>query len=474
MTRRGKIVVAKMAVVLATLPVLLWAYEFGPDPGYAGVPGENSGATCATSGCHLGTANNPANKGSVAVSFPNGAIYTPGVSQTLTVTISDPAQNAAGFELTPRIAATPSSMAGSLAATDANTQLVCSQPNLAVFQQVANTSPQSCPSGYTLQYIEQSLAGFNNSVGHLPYSFSFTWTPPCSNVGNIALYLAAVAGSGLPASEDSDHIYATTYTLSPSSAANTPQIACGGVVTASAFGGFTAAAAGSWIEIYGSNLGPSTGYQWQGSDFTGNSAPTKLQGVTVTINGQSAFVDYVSAAQVNAQVPNGVGTGPATLIISNSNGVSAPYTLTLNPLEPGLLAPSSFTAGGNQYVVAFNSDGSYTLPTGAIAGLTSRPARPGETITIYGVGFGPAAANGTTIAPGVVVTQLNSLSNAMQMFFGGTQATLTYQGLAPSAVGLYQFNVIVPPSLANSNAVPLTFSVGGATGGQTLYTAVHN
>jgi len=199
-----------------------------------------------------------------------------------------------------------------------------------------------------------------------------------------------------------------------------------------------------------------------------------LQGVTVSINGQAAFVDYVSATQVNAQVPNGVGTGPATLIVTNSNGASTPYTLTLNGLEPGLLAPSSFTIGGSQYVVAFNSDGSYTLPAGAIPGLTSRPARPGEAITVYGVGFGPALANGIPIPPGVVVTQTNSLAAPLQIFFGGTQAALTYQGLSPGSVGLYQFNMVVPTSIANSNAVPFTFNLGGNTGSQTLVTAVHN
>jgi uncharacterized protein (TIGR03437 family) len=194
----------------------------------------------------------------------------------------------------------------------------------------------------------------------------------------------------------------------------------------------------------------------------------------VTINGQAAFVDYVSAGQVNAQVPNGVGTGPATVIVTTSAGSSNAYTLTLNALEPGLLAPGSFTIGGKQYVVAFNSDGSYTLPSNSTLGLTSRPAKPGETLIIYGVGFGPAAAGSTQIPPGVVVTQSNSLTNSMQMAFGGTQATLQYFGLAPSFVGLYQFNVVVPTSIANSDSVPLTFNVGGNTGSQTLYTAVHN
>ena len=62
----------------------------------------------------------------------------------------------------------------------------------------------------------------------------------------------------------------------------------------------------------------------------------------------------------------------------------------------------------------------------------------------------------------------------MQMFFGGTQGTLSYFGLAPNYVGLYQFNVAVPASIANSDTVPFTFNVGGNTGSQTLYTAVHN
>ena len=45
MQRKRKIVWAKVAVLAAAVPVLLWAYEYGPDPGYAGVPGENGAAT---------------------------------------------------------------------------------------------------------------------------------------------------------------------------------------------------------------------------------------------------------------------------------------------------------------------------------------------------------------------------------------------------------------------------------------------
>jgi uncharacterized protein (TIGR03437 family) len=60
------------------------------------------------------------------------------------------------------------------------------------------------------------------------------------------------------------------------------------------------------------------------------------------------------------------------------------------------------------------------------------------------------------------------------MVFGSTPAaTLGYAGKAPDYVSLYQFNVVVP-SVPNSDLVPITFTLGGANGAQTLYTAGHN
>jgi hypothetical protein len=40
-------------------------------------------------------------------------------------------------------------------------------------------------------------------------------------------------------------------------------------------------------------------------------------------------------------------------------------------------------------------------------------------------------------------------------------------------VGLYQFNVIVPP-VAAGDRVPLTFDLGGTAGAQTLFAAIRN
>jgi uncharacterized protein (TIGR03437 family) len=241
-----------------------------------------------------------------------------------------------------------------------------------------------------------------------------------------------------------------------------------GVVSASAFGAFSSVAPGSWVEIYGTNLAPST-QGWTGADFMGNNAPTMLGGVSVSIDGQAAFIDYISATQVNAQLPSNIATGgPLQLTVTNGTETSTAVNVTVNPTEPGLLAPTSFQINGKQYVVAQHSDGTYVLPTGAIAGVASSPAKPGETIVIYGVGFGSVTPN---IPAGEIATESNQLSASFEIMFGKTPAKLPYFGLAPNFVGLYQFNVTVP-AVANNDLVPLTFNLGGAAGTQTLFTTV--
>lgn len=247
-----------------------------------------------------------------------------------------------------------------------------------------------------------------------------------------------------------------------------PVITPGGVVSASAFGGFAAIAPGSWIEIYGSNLAPDT-RGWGNSDFNNGVGPTSLDGVKVAIGGAPAFIDYISPGQIDALVPSNAPTGVQELTVTTANGASDGFGLTVNQTEPGLLAPFA-PIGGKQYVGALLPDGTFALPVGAISGVASRPAMVGEILTIYGVGFGPVTGG---LTAGTLVTQLNSLTTPIQFLFGSTPATVTYYGLAPSFTGLYQFDVTVPNVGANS-AEPISITLGGVNGSQTLYIAVQN
>jgi len=248
-----------------------------------------------------------------------------------------------------------------------------------------------------------------------------------------------------------------------------PTINSGGVIGAAEFGAFTSVAPGSWIEIYGSNLAVDSRV-WAYSDFRALIGPTSLDGTTVYIGTQPAYIDYISGGQINALIPSTVGPGQQQVTVQTAYGTSAPYAITVNPRQAGVYAPAAFRLGGKQYAWAILPDGTPVLPPNAIPGTTSRQAKPGETITLFGVGFGAVTPS---IPAGMFVQTFNAVTTPLQILFGQAGAAISYAGLAPGFVGLYQFNVTVP-TIGNSDAIPLTFSLGGSAGPQTLYTAVHN
>jgi uncharacterized protein (TIGR03437 family) len=240
------------------------------------------------------------------------------------------------------------------------------------------------------------------------------------------------------------------------------------VITAGSYGGFTSIAPATWIEIYGQNLATATA-DWTGA-FVGNNAPTSVGGTTVTVGGQPLFIDYVSPGQVNGQVPSDVATGPQPVIVTTAAGSSAAFTINVNATEPGLLAPPQFLINNDQYAVALFADGFYDLPPGLVSEIASRRAVPGDTIMLYGIGFGPVS-DGTQA--GVIDQNLNQVNASVDFSIGGVSATVSYAGLTPGVVGLYQFNVVVP-NIPASDITPLTFTLNGTPGPQTLYLFIGN
>ena len=104
----------------------------------------------------------------------------------------------------------------------------------------------------------------------------------------------------------------------------------------------------------------------------------------------------------------------------------------------------------------------------AVASRALELTRPGDTILMYGIGFGTVTPDSPA---GEIVTQSNQLTQPLQILFGQTPAQISYAGLSPGFVGLYQFNLVVPP-VPDNDLTPLTFNLGGVAGTQTLYIAV--
>jgi len=459
-------VIAISATVGVSVAVLL-AHYGGPDAGYTNAPGDNP-TSCIYTQCHVGTVNSGG--GNVVVNFPNGMNYTPGVQQTLTIVVTDSAAKLFGFEMSARETSN-STQAGDFTPAAGGTQIVLCSTGFGDPGSFRGTG--ACPSTEPFEYITHYLQPFKTNT------IQVQWTPPATNVGNVDIYIAANAApssTGNPPPNNNDHIYTNHYQLSPLAAAScndsTPSIST--VQSAGAFNPAAGLASGTWLEIYGSNLTCTQARGWQGNDFSGNNAPTMLNNVSVSIDGVPAYVDYVSSGQVNVQAPDDSKTGAGMpIVLTNGAGASNTVSMQKNSTAPALLAPSSFNVQGHQWVVAQHTDLTYVGKAGLISGLTFSPAKPGETIIIYGIGFGPVM--NPSVAAGTITPSnpLNALvTTPVFLFNNQTQAVMKFDGLAPGYVGLYQFNVTVPQIAAGD--MPLKVTLSSVTLNQNLYITVGN
>jgi len=263
---------------------------------------------------------------------------------------------------------------------------------------------------------------------------------------------------------------------------NTAPPVVSSIDSASAYGAYPYFSSGSWLEIKGTNLADpadprltasTNPGQWTTADFTGSNAPTVLDGISVSINSKPAYVWYLSTGQLNVQAPEDSASGSVSITVTNCNATSTAVSFPRHALAPGFLAPSNYTANGTQYAVAtFQSDGAYVLnaATGALFGLTSRPAKPGDVIILYGIGFGDVSPS---ILPGVIAEASSTLVNPVTISFGSANAAISYQGLAGGFVGLYEFYVTVPSGLANGD-YQLNVAQNKTIVPQTIYLTVHN
>jgi uncharacterized protein (TIGR03437 family) len=357
---------------------------------------------------------------------------------TLSVSVSAAGLSAGTYTGSVQIASagasnTPASIGVTLTVTEAPASLAVAPPAL-TFQYTyggavppAQTLAITNAGGGTLAWTASTSAywlGVSAASGSAPASLAVSVNPANLAAGSYTenVSIAAAGAIGSPAQ--------VSVTLVVAGSQPAPIVSA----VASAASYQPGLASGTWISIFGTNLSAST-YTWQTSDFVNGLLPTSLQGVSVAINGVAAYVAYISPTQINLLAPDDPTIGTVQVQVTaarqNSNTLSSPKTL---------FAPAFFTLGAGAYVAALHAD--YSLVS------ASNPAKPNETILLYGTGFGPTTP--PTPAP---------LANPVQIKIGGIAATVTFAGLV--GPGLYQFNVMVPSLPAGDAAVLAT--IGGVT-----------
>jgi uncharacterized protein (TIGR03437 family) len=226
------------------------------------------------------------------------------------------------------------------------------------------------------------------------------------------LTIQAVAGDG----REIDR-----YTLAPA-----PQLQAGSVVNSATFK--PSMAPGGLVSIFGLALG------------SGERAartlplPQELSATTVSLAGVRIPLLYVSATQINAQLPFGF-QGRQTLIVTTPNG-SAQTEIDAAPT-----APAVFTVYPPQGAVA-----AVVHTSGALVSAGA-PAAPGEVVSVYLTGLG-WVQGGVQEGQAAPVFPLARTVATVEAMLAGRALATAYAGLAPGFAGLYQVNVKIPEDIA--------------------------
>ncbi|MEE8177820.1 MAG: SBBP repeat-containing protein, partial [Acidobacteriota bacterium] len=188
-------------------------------------------------------------------------------------------------------------------------------------------------------------------------------------------------------------------------------------------------APGAMVAIFGTDLASST------QVATAVPLPTMLVDTSVTFDNIPAPLFFVSNTQINAQVPFELPPGPVTVRVKRGDA-SAAQLVTVAPFSPGIFTVNSEGTGPGAVLHA----DTFQLVN------ESNPARPGEFLSLFATGLGRlrSAVTSGEITP----TPPPETLSLPQANIAGIPATVSFSGLAPGFVGLYQVNLQVPESIS--------------------------
>ena len=114
-------------------------------------------------------------------------------------------------------------------------------------------------------------------------------------------------------------------------------------------------------------------------------------------------------------------------------------------------APALFQFQGTTYAASTHVDGSYVAGPRLVAqGIKGTASKVGETIVLFGTGFGVTqpAISATALVPAPLPL---ARPEDLRVRIGGLDAAVAYAGLI--SPGVYQFNVVVPQVAEGDQAV---------------------
>jgi uncharacterized protein (TIGR03437 family) len=342
---------------------------------------------------------------------------------------------------------------GSCHEPPANTNFLTTAPNVWIYFDVTNARIGDI---YHISFYRPDGALFNTLDAASNYSgyecFSY------------AIAIAGTSAASYPGTwavkafwnQSTTALFTRSFSIS---VAVIPTINPGGVVNgASGIDGLTS---GGFFSIYGNNFTTGPAQLWQ---IVNNKLPTSIAGTQVLVNGNPAYINYVSQYLINAIAPADPAVGPISIKVITPTGVSASVMVDKKSIAPGLFI---FSQGNGRYAITQSSDGSYAVPSGLLPpGAPVRAAKPGDVIGLWATGLGPTAPQ---YPEGQVVTVQTRgiLTVPSTVTIGGKNAPIDWAGIV--GAGLYQVNFHVPQLPPGDASIVLTVNGVPSQPGKYIY-----
>jgi len=206
--------------------------------------------------------------------------------------------------------------------------------------------------------------------------------------------------------------------------------------------------------IYGKNLAYAT-KSLSFDDIRGGVLPTVLpgSGVRVLVGGLLANPYYVSPTQINFLVPPNLLPGVTSVQLVIDSWAGPVISIQLAAASPALFQLDS------QNAVATRGDGSVITP--------AAPAKPGDVVVLYATGLGQTKPPIGYCELPWAATWLKQPADFRVVLDGVSldSSAILYAGIAPGFAGLYQINMVLPPSTGVNPEVRIglgeTMSIAG-------------
>jgi uncharacterized protein (TIGR03437 family) len=185
------------------------------------------------------------------------------------------------------------------------------------------------------------------------------------------------------------------------------------------------------ISIYGIDIGPSPPATAQVNQGV---APSSLKGTTVTFDGMTASLLYVSPTQINAVVPDHIeGRESVTMVISSPSGSTPPVVIPVRLSRPEVFPSVAPLQGYIEPAAAVNEDGTVNS--------ASNPAKQGSVVSVWASGAGFITGGQELLLP---ISVLAIQQTSAEQFISYSMEVL-FDGQAPGLIkGLAQINFRLP------------------------------